>query len=333
MAEYQYCELRTVHRRLDAAAQSELRRLSMDARITSRSFVDICEWGDDFAGDPLRWVERWFDLGVYWANWGTRRLMIRLPRRIGDAVFLEPYRVEDGLEIARVGDLAIVEFRSSIEDSLYDRPDERRSVCRPLVPLRSELLRGDRRCLYLGWLLAVQGGLVDDDTPEPPPPPGLARLSNALNAFADFFDLDPNLIAAATTGSEAGQGAPCERPRRTAGELMAAADRLWDEQERLEAEREAAEQARRAEQERIAQQPRLDALAKREDEAWREVDSLAEAKLPKPYDQATALLKDLKALAEREGRPAEFQRRIESLCERHRPKRTLLGRIAKAGLI
>ncbi|MET0418742.1 MAG: hypothetical protein ABW022_22230, partial [Actinoplanes sp.] len=64
-----------------------------------------------------------------------------------------------------------------------------------------ELAAGDRRLLYLAWLLGVQSREFDDDEPEPPVPPGLAKLSGPLQALADFLRLDPDLLAVAAEGS------------------------------------------------------------------------------------------------------------------------------------
>jgi hypothetical protein len=65
-------------------------------------------------------------------------------------------------------------------------------------------LLGDYRCLYLGWLLGVQGGELDDETLEAPVPPGLGDLSSPLQSFADFLHIDPDLIAAAAEQSAEG---------------------------------------------------------------------------------------------------------------------------------
>jgi hypothetical protein len=42
-----------------------------------------------------------------------------------------------------------------------------------LMPLRDELLRGDLRPLYLGWLAGVSAGEVGDNAVEPEVPPGM----------------------------------------------------------------------------------------------------------------------------------------------------------------
>lgn len=58
-----------------------------------------------------------------------------------------------------------------------------------LVPLRDELLRGDLRPLYLGWLAGVTVGEVDNDTTGPEVPRGMGELSSAQQALADFWKL------------------------------------------------------------------------------------------------------------------------------------------------
>jgi len=80
LSEYQYYEFRAVDRPLGAADRAALRKISTPATITARSFTNTCHRGD-LRGDPVEFVRRWFDLHLYLANWGTRRLMIRLPKR------------------------------------------------------------------------------------------------------------------------------------------------------------------------------------------------------------------------------------------------------------
>jgi len=51
--------------------------------ITSTSFTNHYEWGD-LKADPLKLLEKYFDLLLYVANWGTRELYLRLPRELAD---------------------------------------------------------------------------------------------------------------------------------------------------------------------------------------------------------------------------------------------------------
>jgi hypothetical protein len=66
-----------------------------------------------------------------------------------------------------------------------------------LVSLRSDLLRGDLRCLYLGWLLCAQIGEFDEEESEPPAPAGLRQLSAPLRSLIDFLCIDQDLVETA----------------------------------------------------------------------------------------------------------------------------------------
>ena len=79
MSEYQYYGFQAIDRPLSEGDMQWLRGLSTRAQITTTSFVNVYHWGD-FRGDPIKLMERCFDVFVYVANWGCRRFMLRLPR-------------------------------------------------------------------------------------------------------------------------------------------------------------------------------------------------------------------------------------------------------------
>jgi hypothetical protein len=90
MSEYQYYEFQAIDRPLGEADRQALRDLSTRARITATSFTNSYEWGS-FKGDPAKLMELWFDLHLYFANWGSRRLMMRLPKRLVDRRLLDGF--------------------------------------------------------------------------------------------------------------------------------------------------------------------------------------------------------------------------------------------------
>ncbi len=81
MSEYQYYEFQAIDRPLDEADRKALRGLSSRAQITATNFTNHYQWGG-FRGSPRKLMERWFDLHLYVANWGTRQLMMPLPKRL-----------------------------------------------------------------------------------------------------------------------------------------------------------------------------------------------------------------------------------------------------------
>jgi hypothetical protein len=70
------------------------------------------------------------------------------------------------------------------------------------MPLRSDLLRSDLRCLYLGWLRIAQDGELDEDEMEPPVPAGLQELSGFLDALIDFLEINEDLVEVAAQASK-----------------------------------------------------------------------------------------------------------------------------------
>jgi hypothetical protein len=80
-----------------------------------------------------------------------------------------------------------------------------------LISLRADLLRGDFRCLYLGWLLCVQNGELSGDALEPRVPVGLSELSASLDSLIEFLGIDEDLIEVAASASEPLKAGPSRK--------------------------------------------------------------------------------------------------------------------------
>ena len=195
MSEYQYYEFLAIDKPLSGADQRELRRLSSRARITATSFTNHYDFGD-FKGSPRELVERWFDLHLYVANWGTRQLMVRMPKRLVDRDQLGAWLADTDLaEVLDAGDNLILDICNDGEDALDSDWDDGTGWLGAMVSLRADLLSGNWRLPYLLWLTGVENGSVLDEALEPMP--GIAPLNSGLVAFADFFRMDGDLVQAA----------------------------------------------------------------------------------------------------------------------------------------
>lgn len=380
MSEYQYYEFQTIDRPLTDEEQKTLRRCSGRARITATRFVNSYSYAD-FRGDELEWMAKYFDAFLYMANWGTRRLMLRLPCSLLPHESIERYFAENIISARVVEKNVILDFRSENEGGDDGWIEDDNDTLSSLVPLRAELAAGDLRALYIAWLAGVQNGECEDDKEEPPCPPGLCQLSAALDAFADFLRVDQDLIDAAATSSPdlpniddevlrrwvstlsekekaemlvrlvggreahlraeilmvvrrscASEAPAANAEPRTVRELIEAAEDRADERRCQEVERAACEKARREREEAAARELRLNALAKRQEEAWRQVEALIATKQPKNYDEAIAMLGDLRDLCVRAGRQAEAAARIARLQQEHASKPSLMKRLRQAGL-
>lgn len=202
--------------------------------------------------------------------------------------------------------------------------------------------------------------------PVPHIPSGMRSLSAPQNSLAEFLGVDPHLIEAAAKWSvgeppsqpsraslarwvaklsadekgdyllgfladrndavlraqlltryrkeagTTGERHPRETEPRTVAQLFAARDAL----RKAKHGKEADERKRR-----------LDDLARREEEAWSEVDDRIARRNAESYDLAVELLSDLGDLAARSNRTAEFPARIDELRRAHRGKSAFTARL------
>ncbi|MDX8441236.1 hypothetical protein [Mesorhizobium australafricanum] len=198
MSEYQYYEFQAIDRPLSNTDRQVLRGLSSRARITAASFTNSYEWGD-FKGDPDELMARWFDLHLYFANWGTRRLMIKLPARLVDRDRIGAFlAATEDVMLSAAGENVIVSIAREELECEY-RDDDDSGWLAALAPLRADLLAGDLRLFYLTWLMAVEADAIEPDAPEPMS--GIGPLTESLEAFAAFFGIDHDLVQAAAERS------------------------------------------------------------------------------------------------------------------------------------
>lgn len=197
MSEYQYYEFQAVDRSLTQEEMSELRSFSTRAEITPNRFTNDYSWGD-FKGDEDRWMEKYFDGFLYYANWGTHILKLGLPSSLLTLETARMYCHGDYFSARSYKDKVILDFLSDCEDCEECEYDLQLSS---FLSLRSDLSRSDFRCLYLGWLSGLQDDDCDEERLEPPVPPGLQSLNPALIELASFLRIDPDLIQAAAMAS------------------------------------------------------------------------------------------------------------------------------------
>src|ERR1019366_2557406 len=198
MSEYQYYEFQAIDRPLSAREVDDLRSYSTRARITPTSFVNEYSWGD-FKGNADTWMEKYFDAFLYLANWGTHTLNLRLPARLLDPAIAKTYCGGEGASMREKAGKVILSFQS--EDEEGGDWVEGEGQLSSLISVRAELVRGDFRALYLGWLLRAQSSELDDDDAEPPVPPGLGQLSASLESLAEFLRIDDDLLHVAAEAS------------------------------------------------------------------------------------------------------------------------------------
>ncbi len=356
MSEYQYYEFQTIDRPLNHDQQAAMRRLSSRVELTATRAAFNYSYGD-FRGEPLAVLEQHFDALLYIANWGSKQLAFRFPRNAIATDQFAPYLLGDEesflSELRTTTEHIIVNLEIREEEGYGWIEGE--GLLDPLIPLRAAMLHGDMRALYLFWLrcAADQAAWVDADEDaidtviEPLVPPGLGEMDPALQAFAEFFAVDHDLIAAAAEASPSltandepleqwltllpeaerndflvrlARGEPhidvalLRRLRAVAGantSPAAGSPRRSFEELQAAAKRQA--QLRRQHERAAAEQARLAklaTLAQREAEIWASIPALLAKRNASGYDEGIARLVDLRDLAVHRGQQAAFADRL-----------------------
>lgn len=197
MSEYQYYEFQALDQPLDEKTIQALRDISTRAQITPTSFVNEYNYGD-FKGSPVKLIEKYFDAFLYVANWGTREFMLKVPLRLVNFDLVKEYCGGENVTAYKKGENLIFEFTTETDDPEWE---EGEGWLSSLVTLRSDILHGDYRCLYLGWLYCAQMGDFEYDEFEPPVPPNLGNLNGPLKNLVDFMRIDTDLVTVAAENS------------------------------------------------------------------------------------------------------------------------------------
>lgn len=365
MSEYQFFDFQTIDRPLTEEEQAEIHKLSSRVALTPTQAIFTYQFGD-FHGRPEKVLEQYFDAMLYLANWGSRRLMFRFPKSLIDLSQVQPYEVEDVIEFRETAEHVILDIDFLEEGVVFWVEGEGRLSS--LTRLRDDIWQQDYRVLYLAWLKAISMNILNESEREPPVPAGLRSLSSALRNFVNLFEIDNHLLAvAAKMSSEPSQlsesdlrhaisqlsRVECEEyllrlvqgeshlsivlnarlhqiqpsthspltTRRTVKQLLAETEREREEEKR--------QRALEAEQKRIQE---LDALARREGEAWQEVERLVQKPSAKTYEPAVQLLTQLREVALRQKQDSIFQQRLNEIHERYKTRHSLIEKLRAAGL-
>jgi hypothetical protein len=365
MSEYQYYEFQAIDHPLTKKEQDEIRKLSSRVQLTPKQAIFLYNYGD-FRGDPEKVLTQYFDMMFYIANWGTWQLMFRFPKAIVDPKWFQPYDLPDIATLSTTSKYLILNIEINEEGTRgWVEGEGWMPRLLPLRDelLNGDL--GLLYLVWLRTAPYLAENALEDDPIEPPIPPNLDKLSESLQAFIELVELDPDLVAAAAQASDLQttitepplenwlpalsadekqefllklarrephvdlqlihrlkelSGAAQSVPRSKLGhrrfsELQEIAKTI--RKKRHQQEQNAARKKRIKE---------LETLAPKEAQTWKRVVELIELKQAKPYDEATTLLRDLRDLAEHQGRLPKFIQRFEQLKSDYQNRPALIAR-------
>ncbi|MBC2604245.1 hypothetical protein [Puniceicoccus vermicola] len=195
MSEYQAYYFGRAEGPLSGADLDAVEQLSSHIRVGAHSaFVDY-HYGD-FKHDPVQVLERWFDVLIYHANWGSQTLAFRFDADRVNVKRLAAYAVGDLLTIRETGDVIVLaQFDENYGDfGYYDISEDSDRFYAPFIELYHALLGGDERALCL---LALQARYLSSSDGPLPLPCGLGDLGREHEALIEFIDLRKDLVEAA----------------------------------------------------------------------------------------------------------------------------------------
>lgn len=375
MSEFQIYQFKSIDRPLTDAERKEVGTWSSRTTPTATSATFTYAYGD-FPKNPEKVMEKYFDAMIYTSSWGTKRLMFRLPKDLVNTEALSAYLFEneafmDTITLKERPSCYVLDIHFSNEEGGGWISEDDYSLDE-LVPLREDILEGDYRALYLVWLQFAQ--YVTDEEEEdrtehlpPPIPANVSKLSGALQAFIEFFEIDEDLVAAAKAASPLQETAvsdyriaiaqlpESERnewllrlvngelrleltfkkrlqqltpPKKTAPSVSPSLAEI-NALTRLKAAARLKEETEAA---RLAHIHKMDQLAREETTLWESVHEDLLKATSRSYDQAVASLKDMRDLAIHKRKEPDFKAKMKVLREFYARKRGLIGRFDEAGL-
>jgi hypothetical protein len=211
MSEYQYYEFAA----MDGPISDAGLRYARDC--SSRASVSRVRWQNtyttytfgDFHGSVDTLLKH-YDAHFYIANWGTVRLGLAFPKGAIAREAIQPYlrgrdRYENTLTVKEIGDRCIVWWERNEEGG--GDWTEGEGLLDELIGVREELMRGDYRALFLGWLADFNPdewrASGDAAAVTPPIPANLGHLSPSLATLIKHFPVDPDALDVAAELSPA----------------------------------------------------------------------------------------------------------------------------------
>ena len=162
MSEYQYYEFRAIEHPLTNEQRREINSLSSRAEVSSHQATFVYHYAD-FQGDEEELIETYFDAMLYVANWGSRRLMFRMPSSLIDINRIDAFSISNEIGCWLSKDKKFVILDLSFNEEEPDDWIEGEGMLNELIDLREELIQGDFRILYLAWLKAMERALEEDE--------------------------------------------------------------------------------------------------------------------------------------------------------------------------
>lgn len=212
MSEFQYLEFYSADKALTNNQIKEISSWSNRSEVSKRRAVFTYSYAD-FPKDEEKVLVKYFDSFFYIANWGTTRLMFKIPKESSNYKEIKSYGIkvidsfENGMKVYSKSKHILIDIYFSEEEG-YGWLDEEQSWLSELQELRNDIIKGDFRALFLIWLHGIHLKYtyedigLDFEIEKEKIPPNLKKLNDRLESLIELFGIDKDWIKAAAKYSE-----------------------------------------------------------------------------------------------------------------------------------
>jgi len=219
MGSFEMHRFRAVDRPLTQKEMQEIDKWSSRFSPTSTGITYIYHYGS-FKQDEFYAVSNYFDAMLHINNWGQVQLMFRFQKKLVDWKELKKYSIvtdECHLDFKKTGDFVVMILELNDEEG-GDWVEENDFLLDPLLSIRDEIMNGDYRALFMGWVMVRQRMILPTDEnfdeelldyldededferyqKTPPVPSALNKLNAGHKELIQSFQINEDIIKAAS---------------------------------------------------------------------------------------------------------------------------------------
>lgn len=207
MSEFQCYQFKAIDRPLTKSERDQVSSWSSRAKVTANSATFIYHYGD-FRQNVHDAVEQYFDVMIYFANWGTRQLLLKLPAQLIDVGAITQFCLKsewssEFITLEKRGENYLLEILFSNEEGGGDWMEDDDFDLDDFGQIRGALFQGDYRALYLIWakFVLLMDAESEDLPPSPTIPADMKNLTPSLDSFIGFFEIGQDIVTVAQSVS------------------------------------------------------------------------------------------------------------------------------------
>lgn len=335
MSEYQYYKFERVDGPLPPHTRQALRAISSRAEISTTTFQVYYTYSD-LKADPAELMLNYFDIGFYYADWGSIDAYLKLPAgTIPDALLgVSLY----GLQVEESDEWQLLTF--SIEEyGEYFDDEQADDFFQHLAAMRTALIQGDWRLVYLMWLKECE--FNEDIDRVPLIHFDFEHLSEEVQAFATLYDIPLAWVNALALVLKAHPSHPARQAELQFDgwfhQLTDPAYHYWltpnlitpyiEQAQRQLQQAQAEARAKKMALEKAEKEKALTAIYQQREHAWQQAQEQTDRSCASGYDAASRYVHQLWEAYQFKGGSPAFAQRFERFVVVNNSRKARLTRL------